>query len=218
MAAHQFLSFKKHALVIVLLSFISTGSFAQFGIQVGWNTSGYKFTKSGVTEKRGWNWGVNAGVMYRLGGKLLCIQPTVLYTQKGATNNNDGPNYVSGILEFKNKLNYAELSLPVIFKVPLGVPKVSFDFGVGPYFGKLVSAVSKAKDLDGNTKKTNFKIGNASTDDFKPGDIGLSIYMGCRIKHFNMCMGYDLGISNITPTTNETIKNGCFSINMGAFF
>ena len=197
---------------------ISARSFAQFGIQVGWNTSGYKLTKAGVHEKRGWNWGVNAGILYSTPGKVVSLQPTLLYTQKGATNNNNGSTYVSGISHFKNKLAYVELSLPLILKAPLGVKRCSFDIGAGPYFSKLVSAVSKAVDLDGGSKNTKFKVGNASTDDFKTGDIGLSFYMGMRVKHFFMSMGYDLGLSDVDPRSTETIKNGCFTLNIGALF
>jgi len=201
-----------------VLTCISSTVFAQFGIQVGWNTSGYKLTRAGVHEKRAWNWGVNAGVLYTTPGKVLSLQPTLLYTQKGATNNNNGSNYVSGISRFKNKLAYVELSLPLILKANLGVKKCSFDIGAGPYFSKLVSAVSKAVDLNGGSKNTKFKVGKASTDDFKPGDIGISFYMGMRVKHFFMSMGYDMGLSDVDPRSSETIKNGCFSLNMGALF
>ena len=111
-----------------------------------------------------------------------------------------------------------ELSLPLIFKAPLGVKNCSYDIGAGPYFSKLVSAVSKAVDLDGGTKVNKFKIGKSSTDDFKSGDIGLSLYMGMRVMHFNMSLVYDLGLTNVTPNPNQSIKNGCFSLNIGAIF
>jgi len=140
----------------------------------------------------------------------------MLFTQKGAVNNNLGSVYTPNIDHWTNKLGYAELSLPIILKLPI-MRKSSFDIGVGPYAGSLVSAVSKAKDLDGKITKTKFKVGSDSTDDFKRMDAGLCVYFGGKFSHFNMSLVYEKGLVNISPAKNESIRNGCFSFNMAIF-
>lgn len=205
-------------LFTLALIFLAASSFAQLGIQVGWNTTGYHFEQNGKSLKRGWLWGVNAGIMYRTPGKHFSLQPALLYTQKGARNNNSDAVYVADVLHFDNRLTYVELAVPIIYKAGLGVDNISFDIGAGPYVGKLVKAVSKKVDLEENNTKTDFKVGTAETDDFTPMDIGLQFYMGARINHFNMSLTYEKGLSNINPAKDESIRNGCFSLNLGVFF
>ena len=208
---------KVFLLLLVVIGFHATG-YSQMGLQIGWNTSGYRYVIGGVHETRGWNWGFNGGLLFRTPGKRICFQPTLLYTQKGATNNNDGATYTVGVNKYVNKLNYVEFSVPILFKAPFAGPKNSFDIGIGPYAAKLVSAYSKIKYLDGTDKNSNFKVGNGSKNDFTPLDFGLSFYMGARFTHFFMSLGYDKGISNVDPRSGESIKNGCFNINMGVLF
>ena len=215
----KYFQMNKQLIVLIAFTLIASKGFSQAGMQIGWNTSGYKFVSSGLHEKRGLKWGLNAGLLYRTPGKTVCLQPTLLYTQKGAINNNDGANYTSNVDHYKNRLNYLELSVPILLKVPIAGKKNSFDIGAGPYFGRLVSAKSKIYYLDGTDRITTFKIGtNDSTDDFKPMDIGISLYMGGRFEHFYMNMGYDIGLANVGAAKNENIKNGCFSLNMGVLF
>ncbi len=202
---------------LLTLCILSTTGYGQIGIQLGWNTTGYKYTLSGTTEERGLNFGLNAGLVYRSKGKKLCVQPELLYTQKGATNNNDGANYVSNVLEFKNKLDYMEFALPIIFKIPI-FDAGSFDLGAGPYVSKLLSADCKIKDLNGGSRTTPFKIGTDSTDDFKPIDAGIVFYSAIKVRHFYMSLCYEKGLSDIAPANNLVIKNGCFNFNLGILF
>ncbi len=208
---------QKQQVLFLALSFITFKSYSQAGMQIGLNATNYKLVQAGMHEKRSTKIGLNAGLLYRTPGKHFCLQPTLLYTQKGAINNDWNIN-ATNVDHYKNRLNYLELSVPVLLKMPVNGPKNTFDIGVGPYLGKLLSAVSKIYYLDGTKKNSKFKIGTAQTDDFKPIDVGLSIYMGVRIHHFYMNMVYDLGLSNVDPITNQSIKNRCFSFNMGALF
>jgi Outer membrane protein beta-barrel domain len=210
---------KKQLIFLLALTLIVSKGYGQLGLQLGWNTTSYHYVSSGLHEKRGLKWGVNAGLLYRTPGKIVCLQPSLLYTQKGAINNNAGASYTTDVDHYKNRLNYLELTIPIILKVPIAGKKNSFDIGAGPYLGRLISAKSKIYYLDGTDRITKFKIGtNDSTDDFKPMDIGISLYMGARIEHFFMSMGYDIGLANAGAAKNETIKNGCFSLNIGVLF
>lgn len=207
---------KKLVVFFLLALFATTGSYAQFGMQLGCNISNYKLVVAGADVPRGMKFGLNAGLMYRTKGKRFGIQPTLLFTQKGVTRDND----VSGssIDLFRNKLDYLECSVPILIKMPLAGPKNTFDIGAGPYFSKLIAAYSKAKYNDGHTTKTGFKIGTSESSDFTPTDYGLTIYVGGRFTHFNMSLVYDLGFYDVDPQPGGSIKNRCFSFNMGVFF
>lgn len=210
---------KKLILLMVFVTALSAESIAQPGIQAGWNISGYRLERSGTKYERGWNSGFNAGVMYRTPGRYVSLQPTVLYSQKGAVNQNTGSVYVTGVSDYTNNLSYVQLSLPVILKIGLGIDDDwSFDVGVGPYAGFLAAASVKTKYLNGDTDKKDYKIGNSSSDDFKRTDAGLSLYLGARLGHFNTSIGYDLGLIDGSPNGGESLRNRCFSLNLGAFF
>ncbi len=209
---------KKCTLLIVIAALLSGHSFAQLGIQVGWNTTNYSLKNNGVKDKRSLIWGVNAGAMYRIGIiKKLAVQPELLFSQKGAVNNNLGSSYTSGVSRWVNKLNYVELGVPVLFRMKL-LTKSTFDMGAGPYIATLVSAKSRIEYLNGDKKKDEFKIGSDATDDFKRMDMGYKLYMGAKLSHVNFSMCYARSISDISPTATQTVKNGCFSLNFGVFF
>lgn len=205
---------KHFSLLLTLLVLTSGIAFSQVGMQVGLNTTSYRLVRSGSHDSRGMNFTYNAGLVFRLPGKKICLQPSLLYSMKGAINNNS----TDSVLKYINKLGYLELSVPVLVKVPFAGKKNTFDFGFGPYAGRLITAFSKAQLLYGGSKKTDFKTGSATTDDFKNMDYGLAIYVGTRFNHFNINFTYDLGLYDVDPNTNRSIKNRCFSLNMGVFF
>lgn len=207
---------KQTALLFILAVSLTTHSLAQVGMQVGCNLTNYRYVKSGTHLKRSMAASYNFALMFRTPTRHVSVQPTLLYTRKGAINNDNSANY--NISKYKNKLEYLEFSAPVILKAELEGKKNTFDIGVGPYVAKLLSAKSKIEYLYDSSRTTSFKIGDAKTDDFKPIDYGLSFYMGIKVTHFQMNMGYDLGLANVDPKANESIKNRCFSFNIGVFF
>ncbi len=189
---------------------------AQFGITVGGNVSQYKYTSD---RDPIFSW--NAGLFYSITDKksALVVQPALLYSGKGATKNVDiGSN--SDIEKYLNHINYLELSMPVILRIPVtddGFLKA--DFGIGPYAGYLVSATYTAVPYDGAKTTSNYKIGTSGTDDFKPFDAGLSFLIGYRMANMGMNVQYDLGLANTNPRTNDSpLKMRALMVNLLIYF
>lgn len=205
---------KKAAIIVLFLS-LAVGAKAQFGISGGFNFTNYRYLKSGAKQSRNSIITYNVGMFYRTKGKIFCFQPSVDYTVKGARNY-DVP-ALGTIDYYQNKLNYLQFTLPVFAKGTL-VKDISFDFGMGPYFSLLTKGTSKAVSFSDGDKTTKFKIGNSSTDDFKPTDVGLSIQGGTRISHVGFYFIYDVGLSNVDPQSSAIIRTRAFRINMSIFF
>ncbi len=102
--------------LILVLTFVALAatSFSQVGLQVGLNTTSYRLMRSGSHDARGINFTYNAGLVFRLPGKRICLQPSLLYSMKGAINNNTA----DSVLKYINKLGYLELTVPVLIKAP----------------------------------------------------------------------------------------------------
>ena len=71
----------------LLLSFVVAGTYAQFGIKVGANTTTLKITDTDnmIDNVKDANWGFNAGVFYRLKIALLYIQPEAYFSTVGGS-------------------------------------------------------------------------------------------------------------------------------------
>ena len=72
----------KKIVFVLLLSFIVAGSYAQFGIKVGANTTTLKITSSddAIENVKDAQWGFNAGVFYRIKILMLYIQPEAYFS------------------------------------------------------------------------------------------------------------------------------------------
>ena len=209
----------------LILSLFALRSNAQFGMQVGGAVTATQLTQKGAEVERGWNFRYNAGVLYRirrLGGfKKMDLQPTLQYIVKGNTDNNLSTTQVlAGASEVVTRLRYVELSVPVLFRFnEEGLRNYTYNLGVGPYAAALVSAKAVTVPLRGKDNvTTDLKTGAGSTDDIKPLDLGLTLYISAKLVNFSAGVSYDYGLLNVSPKPNETAYNRSFSIFFGYFF
>jgi len=76
----------KKVVFLFLLSFIFAGTYAQFGIKVGANTTSLKITGGDMIENvKDAQWGFNAGIFYRLKILMLYVQPEAYFSTVGGS-------------------------------------------------------------------------------------------------------------------------------------
>lgn len=207
---------KKILFAVLCLCFAeAAGAFPLFGFQVGFNLNDYRYLVGDAKKDRSFLGGWNFGLVYRTDGRKWRLQPTLLYSQKGAQNITDAPLTYSWI---NNRLNYLTLSAPILYNANMGVKNFTFNIGAGPYAAALLSAKAIKKPLyGGDDERESYKIGSDATDDFKRGDFGLAFVMGAKLRRVNLSIGYDYGLANCSPTPSTSLKNRTFSINLGVF-
>lgn len=206
-------------LLVAFITISLTAGAQNLTIFGGLNLSNYKYKINGTKLDRNSLFGFNLGVMsdVKVGGSKdlsFGVQPSLMYTGKGAENSN-----VTGYLKSQNRLNYVQLTLPFSYffgDVKGGNNSIVIYGGVGPYVAYAISGKQKLTDLDDNVTKTKFDIGNDTGDDFRGTDMGLSLTGGARVIGLLFHVQYDLGLKNINPEAyNGTIKNRNFMLSIG---
>jgi len=163
--------------------------------------------------------GFHAGVNVLIPISLeINFQPGLLFTTKGATNQDDSP----GI---KYNLNYLELPMNLVYRAQLGDNFILLGFG--PYLG---FAINGNVNVGGEERKIVF------TNTVESGDPLTTPYMGRFDAGANIFAGYELenglfftlntqlGLLNLNPEDNRLgddeslIKNTGFGISVGFRF
>ncbi len=131
---------KKIAFVL-LLAFIFTGTYAQFGIKLGTNTASFKITSpnQAFQQANQAKWGVNAGIFYRIKILMVYVQPEAYFSSTGGNFSYTDPN--TGIAEI-HTLDLNRIDIPLLAGVKLGLIRIN----AGPV-GFLT--LSDKSDLDG---------------------------------------------------------------------
>tara|TARA_R110002049_G_scaffold993_3_gene7137 strand:- start:15824 stop:16480 length:657 start_codon:yes stop_codon:yes gene_type:complete len=153
------------------------------------------------------------------------VQPELLFSSQGyKVKDNDAV----GILNY--------IALPVIGKYYV-TDKLSIE--AGPQIGYLLSANIKTDDspapntgggnVETAAKASNTKASSASTassaqkqdikEYFKSIDLAFGIGAGYKLDNgINLSARYNLGVSNISEDSSESIKNSVFMLSVGYFF
>jgi len=154
------------------------------------------------------------------------IQPSLLYTTKGAKAKDD-----FGNVNFSSEVNLGYLELPVNFVYKPVLGNGNLMLGVGPYMayglgGKVEYAV------DGNSTKDDIIFTDEYTSNnpldqrhYKPFDFGGNILFGYQFAGgFSAQLNAQLGMVNIKsnnteePNSPENFKNTGFGISLGYMF
>jgi opacity protein-like surface antigen len=113
-------------------------------------------------------------------------------------------------IEMKIKTNLFYLDIPLTAKASfdLGDAKV---FGLfGPYIGMGLTGQSKTvTTIDGKTEKEKEDVewgSEKGKSDLKRLDFGLTIGAGVEIDLFQIGLGYNLGLANISPYNDGGMK------------
>ena len=213
--------------LILLTVFISTSviAFAQvsFGIQAGANIAFGKISYDGIGFPTVF---ANDPKFGFLGGFLaeipifskLAFRPEINFIQKGSKTNTTLP-----IFEENSKitLNYIEIPLNVVYKLPAG--NGNFFFGLGPTIAFGISGTNKFTNSIDPTQNKNIDIkfdGKKNTDNMVDNleafDFGANILAGYKLQMgVFFKLGYTYNFLNIDPDDKRGYKNRGFNICVG---
>ena len=228
--------------LLLLVAFLFTSGFlyaqVSIGVKGGYIFSDLRFkgaAASGIgnndTHSGGLtSWHADAIVNIPLGQTNFYLQPTLGYVRKGATFSNAA--HLQGapgvyIAEGQRlSLDYIEMPVNLVYKVPLPFGKLVF--GAGPYvsygiFGRYKYALSQnGVQVADNVKKVHFTndYGTSSTTiNIRPWDGGLNAMVSLEFNS-NIIVGanYSLGAWNINRVDNGEIKNQYIGVSVGFLF
>jgi hypothetical protein len=183
---------KKLQTILVLLSVLSVGSYAQGisgGAKLGLNLADQTYSGSGSYSSPG------IRPDFHVGGYLtlmftehLGLQPELLYSGQGAKSGSS-----------KLKLNY--VTVPILFR--FNVNSV-LSFHAGPQFGVLTSA-----KLKNGSNSVDYK------DNYKSSDVGIAIGTTVDLPmKLNFTFRLIKGLSDINNVDNSTVKVKNFNIQL----
>ncbi len=235
---------KKLILSIALIAITTLGAIAQvsFGIQVGPNFAMGKYSAdfSGypVTLTNDPKVGVFGGFLAEIPfGEKIAFRPELNFIQKGSKSGFSLAGF--GSPESKITLNYIEIPLNVVYKLPAG--SGNFFFGLGPSLAFGLSGKDKRTDPNDPTDPDNngtfdIKFDGKKSDDItdpndnnihlKRFDVGANIIAGYklpmgvffRVAYTHGLMDVDPNKDNAAPDERSSYKNRGVSIGVGYMF
>lgn len=203
---------KKLLLVsLTLLLAVSTFGQMKFGAKAGLNLANMSTDASGVSPKMivGFNIG---GILELSLSDNIAIQPGIFYSAKGSKSDLDF-GFMTGT--GTAKLSYIEVPINVLYK--LGSGDMKFVPFIGPYLGYGIGGKIKM-EAGGQSQEEDVKFGSGDTDDFKALDLGLNVGIGVEMGNLLISAQYGLGLANINPTSDNTVKNNVIGISVGYLF
>lgn len=199
--------------IFVLVVSMTTGAFAQnFGLKGGLNLSNILAKDDNTTYSDdfkmnpGFHIGATAEFPF---SDMFSFETGLLLSTKGYKISEE-ETFMGKKIEMKIKTNLFYLDIPLTAKASfdLGDAKV---FGLfGPYIGMGLTGQSKTvTTIDGKTEKEKEDVewgSEKGKSDLKRLDFGLTIGAGVEIDLFQIGLGYNLGLANISPYNDGGMK------------
>lgn len=202
----------KRLLFLVLILFHTTLGFSQnrIGFKLGYHLSDMVFdtgTQTGSTSSLS---SFHAGFLVEISlSKLFYARPGISILQKGAA-------LSSGGTPIELNPVYIEIPVNIISKIELGNGKLFL--GGGPYgavgFG---GSVTTNTTYNGGSMDHPIVYGSdPDKHDLKKFDFGINLLTGYEInRNFSVDVGYGIGLANIWPPSNGSLKNKIMSMSIG---
>lgn len=230
---------KKVLFATMIVAFAGTAS-AQigFGVQAGANFANVdmKETNPAYTYKTKMKTGLTLGLFATVPmSDNIDFRPELNYTQKGFKMDDTQTQSIGGftvttVTKTDAVMNYAELPLNFVYKVPAGGG--TFFIGAGPTFGFGLSGKAKGSTtvtMTGQPTTTNSSTvdfafdGKTNTTDnkmhLKGFDFGGNILAGYKLPMgVSISAGYGMSFQDIDPESNSSLKNKGFNIKIGYSF
>jgi hypothetical protein len=153
-------------------------------------------------------------IAFRL-GKVVILQPEVLYSQKGARQREE---FLDEVIKVWYKLNYLEIPICIKLMIPVQ-GKVKPNLFLGPYFGVMITDPRGKVEIDGLTMEEDLE-GVKDTDFGMVLGGGVDIGLGKGKMVFDV--RYTLGLTTIIEyelfEENIDLKNNAFSFLLGYSF
>jgi len=191
-----------------------------FGLRAGVNFQNLNGKQSDGDKlendlKTGFNIGLNAEVPV---APDFFIQPGVLFTTKGARQNN-----VLGNEDAKINLTYLEVPVNLVYKPIVGTGRLLLGFG--PYLGYALGGKYKLGDAETDIKfASKISASQSIQPYFKRFDAGANLLFGYEMSsRLSAQLNAQLGLVNISPEVDGandegTVKNTGFGVSLGYRF
>ncbi len=209
-------------LVMLVINFSATAQ-TRFGIKGGFNVANLSIGGSATSGTT-----TSPIIGFNVGGFTEITIAGGFYFQSGVFVSTKGAKAKQSVTILGQTISSESTITPTYVEIPFNLgcaigfgENTKFHVLAGPYVAFGVGG--KVKDANGKTE--NIKWGsekatltNNGGSDLKSLDLGFNI--GAGIEHNNLLFGlqYGLGLSNISPQDNTTIKNNVFGISVGYVF
>lgn len=186
----------------------------QYGVKAGVNLAG--FNGKGAKELDG-KIGFNAGVFaeYTLPTNLYFLTGLEI-SAKGAKREEKDGGY-----KYKETYSPIYLQLPIHAGYKLGLSDgIILGLHAGPYLAYGIGGKAKFEEsMSGETEKDEIDFfGSKEKGLAKSFDFGVGLGANVEANQFQIGLGYDLGLSNISNEDDADLKNRNFYINIGYKF
>ena len=178
--------------------------------------------ESGYSNRTGAHFGFIADLQLGLNSKFYA-QPGVMFYNKGRKfySNYDTAVYNYFSIDAKQFVNYIDIPLNVVYKIPIG-GKTKFFIGGGPYLSFFYNGVEK--------KETYLKTGKFETEEntdlpvgdgpgkYKTLDLGVNGTAGIEFKGLFIAGNFSRGLTDMyTATYDGSFKNQVYGVTLGIF-
>ena len=222
---------KKHLLFAAILLIFSQISFSQLRIAIagGGHTSTINETNSlpnwsasDYSNRTGAHFGFIADLQLGVNSKFYA-QPGVMFYNKGRkffkTYDTTVYNYIS--IDKEQFINYVDIPLNLVYKIPLG-GKIKFFLGGGPYLSFFYNGSEKTETYLKTGKyqteeNKDLPVGNAP-DKYKTFDLGVNATAGIEFGGIFIAGNYSRGLTGMyTPSYDGSLKNQVVGATLGIF-
>jgi len=214
----------KRLINFFIVSCISVTSFAQTDavwLKGGVNFANVSFNSDGEVDDANMLTSFHIGLMGDINiGKVLAIQPGILFTGKGSKIQSGSPN---DNFYYKATVNplYIEVPINLVIKLPLTSAESNFFFGAGPYIAIGVGGKRKIEGRNialsyNNKEKIEYSNDDPTTFNNEEGtglgvmrrfDYGLNGTAGFELKDVMIALNYGYGLAKLQSGSNNSADN-----------
>jgi hypothetical protein len=209
--------FKK--VYVVLLVAVLTAGYAQaqftFGVRAGFNLTNisqkYDGTKASGDDKGKFKPGFQIGVVgeYAL-GESFAIQPGILFATQGTKFKFTDEAEITETFS----LNYIQVPINAQYRIDLGGAKLLLQ--AGPYLGYAIGGKDKY-EAGGASESDDIEFGSKD-EEINPFDFGLGLGAGVQFSNFQVGLGYNLGLTNLSNVDRVKLKNNGLALTLTYLF
>ncbi len=209
---------------VVLLVAVLTAGYAQaqftFGVRAGFNLTNisakYDGKKESGDDKNKFKPGFQIGVVgeYAL-SDAFAIQPGILIATQGSKYK-FSETYGGTTYESKGSTNLTYIQIPINAQYKLDLGGATLLLQAGPYLGYAISGKYKSEE-DGEKSDQKIKFGS-DNDKVNPFDFGLGLGAGVQFSNFQVGLGYNFGLTNLSNIDKQKMKNNGLALTVTYMF
>ncbi len=196
----------KKLFLLVLLSAVACGAAAHpdhiYGVRVGMNIANMTFKAGGVSATP--NSVVRPLVAFSYEKSLMQTVPLYFETGLGIAG------YGTSVADGAMKVNAYYFEAPALVNWHFGLTD---DVALIPYLG-----LSLRVGFAGNVKVGSEKTSTFGDEGFDRFDMGVRAGIGVEYRRFSFRFGYDAGFLNLSDTSDLTVRNKTFQLQLGYRF